>query len=137
MTKFHTPQMSVIRFIESDVIVASNGVGKTLTISGTYNNTNNDALYVLGNGQSFNDNQVTSSNSTFLSTINSYIGGVNFATSGEIRLVQMTSNNKPGISSTLYGVALHDMYRADNDSYYDYNGVYTWDGSNFARPYQQ
>ena len=135
MTKFTAPQMSVIRFNESDVIVASNGVGKTLTISGTYNNTSNDALYVLGNGQSFNDNQVLY-DSAFISTINSYIGGVNFATSGEIQLEKMGKKYVTG-SCSLYGLALNDMNRADDEYGYNYNGVYTWDGSRFVRPYGQ
>ena len=132
MTKMSTPQMSVIRFNESDVIVASNGLGKTLTISGTYNNISNDALYVLGNGKEFNDNQVISTDSSFISDINSYLGGENFSSSLEIQLARMGKKNLINICF-LFGLAANDMNTADANINYDLDGSYSWNGSSFVR----
>ena len=128
MTKFHTPQMSVIRFNESDVIVASNGIGKTLTISGLGNTASVDGLFVLGNGRSLTSEQMKDGN-LFLSTFNNYLGT---SYTGRSSFTAYVENEDGTIGNTaVYTLASMDRKSDDSSSYAMYNVTYTWNGSRF------
>ena len=127
MTKFTAPQMSVIRFNESDVIVASIG-GKTITINGLGNKIENDATFIIGNGDPWTSSQVNG-NSAFTTALNEYLGGNYYSNNNEIVMNFVASNG------SLHGfdinvLASHDTVNDTNG--YDYrnsNGVFTWNSS--------
>ena len=129
MSKMSAPQMDVIRFNERDVIVASNGGRRTLTISGTGNGVDEDALFILGGkGGSWGSEQVALSNPLFLMSINSYLG-TDFESSSNINAAT-PNNNGIFVPKDLGTLAARD-YAGGSDSALDlnYNVSYTWNSS--------
>ena len=141
MTKFTAPKMSVIRFNESDVIVASNGIGKTMTVSLVGNGTLGDATFTLGNGASLGSSAINGDSSSFSSLVNDYLGGTYFSDSSEIMLNRYAKDGVT-IHNVGYSVLQASGYDLNRDTSFDsgydrYNGVYTWNGSIFIRPYRR
>ena len=135
MTKFTAPQMSVIRFNESDVIVASNGIRKTITVNGVGNEIANDATYIIGNGAPWNSAQVLG-NSAFTTAVNEYLGGNYFSDSNEIFVSVVTSTGRtPGMS--IGSIASRETGKDSGGTVYNNsNGIFTWNSSTnlFTRP---
>ena len=126
MSKMSAPRMDVIRFNESDVIVASNGGRKTLSISGIGDGQGNNASFVFGgNGGSWSSEQIVFDNSSFAAGINSYLGIEN---SSGIRVKVLGEN---GGSYPLINLVYDEYAARDNNYNANYNGNYTWDGSDF------
>ena len=125
MTKFHAPQMSVIRFNESDVIVASNGLGKTLTILGYGNTEPGDATFTIGNGDPWTSSQVYG-NSAFTTAVNDFLGGNYFSNNNEIYMGYIDSSGNAH-SQTIDNIAYNDINGDEKKAIRTrLNGVFTW-----------
>lgn len=129
MSKMTTPQMSVIRFNESDVIVASNGFSQTLMITNLYNTIENDAEFSLGDGSTWTASQI-SKNAEFLSYINGYLES-GFTNLDNIRVVVSRPDRDfdKGLESLAGSDLQRDRHVASADCYN--NHLFTWNGSYF------
>ena len=131
MKKMSEPKMDVVRFNESDVIVASGGVSgvKTLTVSGIGNGVDNDALFALGgNGGTWSSEQIEFRDSSYVKSINSYLGVD--ASNRRICLNVPLATGGYG-SYPLRNLAGDEYSSHDNNYRVDFNGDYTWNGSHF------
>lgn len=126
MSKMTAPKMDVIRFNESDVIVASIG-GKTITIDGLGNKIANDATFIIGDGDPWTSRQVNS-NSAFTTALNEYLGGNYFSNNDEIIVGFYEDGSFLGNRITYY--ASHDMVN-DTSGYVsrNLNGILEWNSS--------
>ena len=125
MTKMSTPEMDVIRFSESDVIVASGVVGKTLSISGVGDGDKGNAFLTIG-GIPYSSNQVVNYTTGFSAAYNDYMSGLSTYSTGTM-LHHSDGNN----SLTINGAFMYDAGTSTSDSYNAWvNGSYVWrDGS--------
>ena len=119
MTKMSTPEMDVIRFSESDVIVASGGIaGKTLSISGVGDGKEGNAFLTIG-GTPYSSNLVVSSDSQFVTGYNDYMSGL--STYSEDILL------RSGQNSLFIKTALGTDADGLSDSSYSWiDGTYGW-----------
>ncbi len=129
MTKFTAPQMDVIRFNESDVIVASNS-GKTLRIIGAADGEVNNASFAFGgDGGTWNSYQVVYDDPTFLTSVNSYLG-TDFNTSAAIKVTVPNGHGGFATVRSLGELAAGDYGSRSDPAYmYDYSVPYTWNSS--------
>ena len=117
MTKMSTPKMNVIRFNESDVIVASGVVGKTLSISGIGDGQSGNAFLNIG-GTPYNSSQVHDSDDGFINGYNAYMSGL--STYSEDILLHS------GQESLFINTALGSADGSSDSSYYWIDGTYEW-----------
>ena len=122
MSRMRVPEMDVIRFNESDVIVASGAAGKTATVVGIGGGSG-DLGILLG------ENKYTSAvngGTDFSSAVGSYLGldPNPLANNNSVKFYYGTEHlNAPKILSS----TTRDM---DTFNYYSYyNGDYYWDSS--------
>lgn len=129
MTKMSAPKMDVIRFGESDVIVASNRIGKTLTVSGSGNDILFDATFTIGDGDPWSSSQVYNNND-FANAVNAYLGDNYFASNNDIFLRsgdKARNINKIAEYDTSARLADHTSIGA-----LFMNNTFTWNGSSFT-----
>ena len=130
MSKMSAPEMDVIRFNENDVIVASNGGIKTLSITGIGTGDSGDALFVFGgNGGSWTSLQVASRDSLFVTRIERYLGIESYD-----KLYLEVPLEDGGIASIPLGNIAQAEYTGSdkaNDSIF--NVSYTWNGYKFKK----
>lgn len=127
MTKMSTPKMNVIRFNESDVIVASGVVGKTLSISGIGDGVNNNAFLTIG-GTRYSSSQVVNSDSQFVAGYNAYMSGLN------------TYSNDPYLYRGQNSLSIKVALGTDADTWSDYawvDGTYVWSNDKREWDWQQ
>lgn len=118
MPKMKAAKMDVVRFTESDVIVAS---GNLVTLSGCDDDTTNNMLIKKGNTTLFS-NSTTNPVNTLVE--NGYVNNPEFS-----------YYNKYGTStkkSTLNDIADNESWGYLN-SYYPIDGDYTWNGEVFTK----
>ena len=123
MSKMKMPEIDVIRFSESDVIVASGGVVKTLSITGIDNGTNKDASLTLGDGAPINYNDVYRRTETFTNAYNTYMSGIDTYGTNSTRLYR-NSYEGDTTNVTIYNA----FYREEENLYSWAEGSYIWNG---------
>ena len=128
MSKMSAPQMSVIRFNESDVIVASIG-GKTLRITGVGDGIPQNATYALGNGDSFNSYLLSYEPDMVLTSINSYLGEE--LTNPDLIILSVLKENGKYSSTRLVNIfpSEYDRRQGDVDNAFYSERTYVWNSS--------
>ena len=127
MSKMSAPEMDVIRFNESDVIVASVGAAeKTLSISGVGDGQGNTAFLNIG-GTDYTSRHVIDSDSDFIAAYNTYMSGLTTYSSSTLL--------HRGQESLSIGTVLKDDADAgSSDIYYHWpNTTYTWNDGWYAQ----
>ena len=127
MSKMRVPKVNVVRFNESDVIVASGGI-RTVTVAGIGDGVSRNATITM-NGISYGRSAVVpGTGTTFSSAVNSYVSS-DFASNDEV-LFKTASKPTNNWNATFFLDSAEEMsfVQKDPDSY---NGVYVWNGSQF------
>ena len=120
MHKMKMPEMDIIRFNESDVIVASGAAGKTAHIEGI-NYIEGDLKISLGSGATFSYLDLYGND--FSTALNKYLGEERFSSNND---VYFYVDRGSYISNTSAG----ELGGADLTwDWGHYNGGYTWDPS--------
>ena len=115
------PEMDVVRFNESDVIVASGDTRKTFNIQGLSDNTRYTMNITLGNGDYAGWSDLRSnSGSAFIGKLNDYLGG-DYYTSPNLIDIRNSSRRWSDVQSVIMG---DDWY---SSGYEQWEGVYYWD----------
>ena len=132
MKKMSEPKMDVVRFNESDVIVASGGFDsalRTLSVTGVGDGEANNALFAFGGkGGTWSSKQIEFSDSSYVNSINSYLG----VDASNRRICLDVPLATGGYASyPLRNLAGDELSSRDNNFNVDYNGDYTWNGSHF------
>ena len=117
MSKMTKPTIDVVRFQESDVIVASGYIGKTMTISGLGNDRAEDATFY----NHWTSGDILGNKPGYVTLMNNYLG-----------------TNYNAVSDFLVGesniLTLADSdHNTDDKVFDDYNGLWTWNGSRFVQ----
>ena len=118
MSKMKVPEMDVIRFNESDVIVASGGVvSKTLTVN-NLTDSNNKNVSITCNGTTVGRDAIYDASGTAVSSLlNSYLGIEDYyKNNDDIRLCVTPTNytRVPGLSSFDF-MGWHPEFEGDYD----------------------
>ncbi len=120
MRKMRTPEIDVIRFTESDVIVAS---AKTITVAGLGDPDNVSATFKMGANTWDSNTIVNAGSDTCKDMMNAYAGG---ETDGRIYV--------GNAQIPVFGLALDDYYGNDKSEQYSViNGTYVWNGNAFKK----
>ena len=127
MSKMSAPRMDVIRFNESDVIVASVvAAGKTLSVRGVGDGHNGTAFLNIG-GINYSSRQVIGNDSNFIAAYNAYMGELT-----TYRSDTLLHNGQESLS--IYNVLKDDASEGSYDNYHRWaNTTYTWNGGWYAQ----
>lgn len=121
MSKMVAPEMDVVRFRESDVIVASSQyVGKQMTISDLGNGSPKDGTFY----NSWRSGDITGNPEGYVGAMNGYLG-TNYSN---------VSDFKVG-DTDIWTLAVRDVNESQESPSGDagYNGTWTWNGSAFRQ----
>jgi len=127
MSKMRVPKMDVVRFKESDVIVASGA--KTMTISNFGDGINLNGIYKFGSFRYTNE-EVYNNFGSFKGDFNRYFGA-DIQDRDEI-FFEYGSGSGFGFS---YPFSFLNGIEAEDDDAINsfFNGTYSWDGNKFNR----
>ena len=121
MSKMEKPEIDIIRFNESDVIVASGAAGKTARIVGI-DNTPDNFVISLGSGATFS--YLDRDGNDFSTALNRYLEEERFSSNNDVYFFvdrgSYTSNTSAG------ELGNKDLGGVD---WGHFNGGYTWDPS--------
>ena len=119
MSKMKSAQMTAIRFTESDVIVASGGIGKTMTISDLGNGVERDGTFY----NSWRSSDINGTPSKYVEEMNAYLG------------TSYSNVSDFAVGNTnIWNLVQNDLSESQESPSGDsgYNGTWTWNGSAFV-----
>ena len=119
MRKMRTPEIDVIRFTESDVIVAS---AKTITVAGLGDPNNVKATFQIGSRTAWTSQQVYANEDAFVAEMDAYAGGDTLG---------WLWDGNDGYS--VWGLAMSDVEKSDSNNESNYNGTFEWNGNAFRK----